>query len=144
MEKNTDGYYRLVCIGGKSLADIAEYYLQVANGKILDCVCMDTEYWKGISTEKQEDDAVGENVKNFFAEKFKETEANPYRVWQAIQITQKEFTNGKANILAELGVTKEEHDQRVADVFQAKKNKNTLDKNVINKLTDMKNGRSGK
>lgn len=159
MEKNYDGFYSLACVNtfnwarnhypddvdSKAEYYLAEYYLQVSGGKISDCVCWDYEPWRGESVFEWEKNAVGEDIKNFFIEKFMETDVEHHIAWMVDKIDQKEFINGKDSIFAELGIfLEQEHNKLIADVLQAKANKNALGKTeVMNRIAGMKGGYSG-
>ncbi len=172
MEKNYDGYY--VLQNNSGAYDYCHiHYLQVQQGKIVDCVYEVDEHegyfretylrekealknapdYEKIKFEKAEDRyleknqrtrcmqaALGEDIRDFLLDKM----LNDYG-WKSYKTDSLGYIENKDRILGYLGISEEEHNHRVADILQSKENKATLGKTgVMNKLTEMKNGRSGK
>ena len=146
-----DGCYNLCTVWTDNYGFVSHdgIYLKVANNKIVDCV----EPLKGhncikYDLEENLQKVVGENIKDFMfnsvlTSTIVNTNVSKIGYITIDSIKDEEYADSKRKVFdteAELKA----HDQKVADILQAKENKNTLGKtDMLSKIAEMKNGRTG-
>ena len=154
MAKNFDEYYgcyNLCTVWDDNYGYTSKdgIYLKVENNKIVDCV----EPLKGHNSikynlEENLQKVVGENVKDLVLNSVitskivgKDVSRIGYITFREIE--EAEYADSKRKVF-KTETEMKAHDQQVADILQAKDNKNTLGKtSVMDKIADMKS-RGGK
>lgn len=159
MEKNYDGYYRMFTIwtGDYSSCYDKGISIKVENNKIIDCFLETTENQDNQlgNLNNHFGEIIGENIKDFAFDcvvnnKFMDKDFNSYNYTYDNTLdllfqksSEENFTMEKQKAFPTEDELKA-HDQKVADILQAKENKNALGKtDTLSKIADMKNGRTG-
>lgn len=146
MEKTMNGCYDLCTVWTDSYGYVGRdgIYLKVENNKIVDCV----EPLKGHSCIKYDLEynlrtVIGENVKDFILDsvetsKIAGTDVSKIGYVTFGSIENEKYSRSKHEVFATEAELKE-HDQKVADILQAKENINALGKtDMLSKIADMK------
>lgn len=147
MEKTFNGYYR---VGETCEYDGTAnylYYFKVQNNKITNASFIHTEDAGQVNNELKK--VIGEDFKDFIIEKMFDNNYNSSdNKWSAEEMTddeRKEYKYYKDENRKTLGISEQDYQKQIDSILQSKENKAILGKtDVMDKITELKNGRNGK